>query len=118
MGRHVCPVFRSAELLGRKWTISLLQEISLYGDRGFNFLLRRMRKLTPKVLAVRLKELELEGIVERTVLPGKVAATQYALTEKGMELMQLLAALKQWNLKYSPVALPCGKMACVECQLY
>lgn len=113
-----CGVFEVAAIVGKKWTIPLLQEIQLNGDKGFNHILKRMDKITPKILAKRLKDLESEGLVEKQTNGMKKRATAYAITQKGFELIYVIDKLKQWNTKYSEQDVDCAKQECVKCELY
>ena len=114
-----CPVFNVASILGKKWTIVLIHEITFNGDKGFNFLFKRMRKISPKVLSRRLEELEKLRIIEREVIShSKPLRTKYVLTEKGEELQRIIADIKVWNMKYSDIRLECNNKECVKCSLY
>ena len=114
-----CPVFNVTSILGKKWTVALIQEIALNGDKGFNFLFYRMRKISPKILSRRLEELEKLRIIEREVIfHSKPLRTKYVLTEKGEELQRIIADIKSLNTKYSDIKLECSNKECVKCGLY
>ena len=113
-----CPIFESAGLIGKKWTIALLQEISANGDRGFNYIFRRLGKISPKILSRRLGEMELSGIIERKIVRNKAPAkAEYKLTEKGAELQKIIGKLREWQIKYSKEKFECSQ-ECVSCQMY
>ncbi len=112
-----CPTFQNASILGRKWTLPLLQQIELRGDKGFNFILNSMKKARPKILSARLKQLEQAGIVKKTYIKRDFPLkTSYKLTQKGQELNEIVASMKKWNAKYFD--LPCETTECVKCELY
>ncbi len=115
-----CPVFHSADLIGKKWTVVLMQEIRLNGDKGFNAISRRMGKISPKLLSQRLKDLEDAGVIKKETSDGKAPLrTSYRLTKKGEELNRIIADLKKWNVKYHNRSdLDCFKKDCVKCALY
>ncbi len=113
-----CPVFKVADLVGKKWTIVIVQEVALNGEKGFNAIFRRMKKVSPKLLAKRLKELEKAGIVEKKIFANKIPVrTSYKLTKKGKELEQIINRLKMWEMKYVS-GLGCNRKECVNCPLY
>ncbi|MDO8628663.1 MAG: helix-turn-helix domain-containing protein [Nanoarchaeota archaeon] len=113
-----CPVFFAAKLFGKKWTMALLDEIERFGDKGFNFLFNRLKNITPKILAKRLKELEEEGLVRKNVYANVVPMkTAYYLTDKGRDLQVISRSFKSWSKKYD-VNLPCGTVDCRDCKLY
>jgi len=113
-----CPVFQSADLVGKKWTIALLQEISVNGDKGFNHIFRRLRKISPKILSRRLREMEISGVIERNISKNEAPArAKYTLTDKGAELRKIIGKLRDWQIKYSKEKFDCSQ-ECVSCQLY
>lgn len=116
-----CPVFQTMGLVGRKWTVPVLQEVASNGARGFNNLFYRLKRISPKVLTSRLRELEEAGIIERKVIAEPQTRTAYHLTEKGRELQGIILQLRQWNTKYADcpeAVVNCGTQECVTCLLY
>jgi len=111
-----CSVYNAADLIGKKWTIPLLEELMVNGDKGFNFISCRMRKISPKILANRLKELENSGIIEKNIVKTTTLRTKYFLTSKGMELYNIVRSMKHWNSKHE--CRSCATNKCVECELY
>jgi DNA-binding HxlR family transcriptional regulator len=92
----VCPDFHEAiELIGRRWTGAILWSLRsepLY----FADLVAAVPGISDRLLSARLRELEAEGLVERSVHPGAPARVSYALTEKGRALAPALEALRDW----------------------
>ncbi|MBI2675741.1 MAG: helix-turn-helix transcriptional regulator [Candidatus Aenigmarchaeota archaeon] len=114
-----CPVFDVAGLVGKKWTIALIQEVDFYGNEGFNSLFRRMGKISPKVLTMRLRGLERRGIIERAVNNGGgLERTSYRLTGRGRELQGIISSLKKWNSANGETAADCYKKECAACAYY
>lgn len=109
-----CPVFRAAGVLGKRWTVPLLQQVSLNSGSGFNALHRRLRAVSPKVLSQRLQELESLGVVEKRTA-GRLSA--YALTPKGKELTAILDSLRHWHDRHA-ASLKCAGRECTACPLY
>jgi DNA-binding HxlR family transcriptional regulator len=56
--------------------------------------------LSDRLLSERLKELEAEGIVTRTVVASTPVRVDYALTEKGQALSEVIAAVSTWAEKW------------------
>lgn len=96
-----CHVFNVLDMLGKKWTVFLLQEIMRSQENGFNQLMRNIKGISPKILSERLTKLEEEKLIEKKVLK-QAKATQYYLTEKGKDLIEVLHSLKTYNNKYMP----------------
>jgi DNA-binding HxlR family transcriptional regulator len=52
--------------------------------------------ISDHVLSQRLKELELEGIVTRTVTPSTPVCITYSLTDRGEDLARVMSELQGW----------------------
>jgi DNA-binding HxlR family transcriptional regulator len=97
-----CPIRTSLGVLGKKWTMLILRDIGFLKIGRFNRILESISGLTPRVLSMRLRELEDEGFIE--VLGGKrnqPLMVVWRLTEKGRDtlpiLMQLTAFGSKWH---------------------
>jgi len=92
----VCPRFHYAvELLGRRW-IGAIISILMNGPRRFNELLGAVPGLSDRLLTERLRELEREGIVVRTVHDERPVRVTYTLTESGESLGPILHQISDW----------------------
>jgi DNA-binding HxlR family transcriptional regulator len=81
-----CPHYRRAlELIGRRWSGAILRAL-LSGVERFSDLAETIPGLSDRMLSERLKELEIEGLVVRTVIPETPVRIEYRLTEKGCAL--------------------------------
>jgi len=87
-------VRRAADLLERRWLLSILYAAHS-GALRFNEFKQILGSVPPRTLAQRLTELEEAGVLERTVLPTRPPAAEYRLTEKGEELGHLVEALER-----------------------
>ena len=91
-----CPRYRRAiELVGRRWTGAVLR-VLLAGPTRFSDITCTVPGLSDRLLSERLKELEAEGIVQRTVFPETPVRIEYALTEKGRALEEVITAVSTW----------------------
>jgi DNA-binding HxlR family transcriptional regulator len=91
-----CPVYhRAIELIGRRWTGAILRAM-LSGATRFSDMATAVPGLSDRLLSERLKELEAEGIVTRTVIPATPVRIEYGLTEKGRALNDVTAAISAW----------------------
>ncbi len=92
-----CPVFQHAvELIGRRWSGAIIRAL-LSGSVRFGDILQRIPNLSDRLLSERLRELEAEGVVTRTVYPEVPVRIEYRLTEKGLELQAIVAAIDEWG---------------------
>ena len=96
-GPACCPYFHQAvELIGRRWTGAIVEILLQGGPLRFSTIAAAVPDLSDRMLSDRLKELESNALVERTVHPGPPVRVQYALTVKGQELAPALHELKRW----------------------
>jgi DNA-binding HxlR family transcriptional regulator len=116
---YKCPVFQVADLVGKRWTIVVIQEIALNGTKGFNAIHSRMKNVSPKLLSARLKELKNAGIISKKILANEMPArTSYSLTEKGKELNKIITDLRKWQARHTAGLENCERKECVSCHLY
>ena len=100
----VCPHFHAAiELIGKRWTGAIISSLT-EGPLRFGDLARAVPGLSDRLLSQRLRELEVEGLVEREVESGTPVRVTYSLTEKGTELRPVLSELKQWAKRWNRTA--------------
>jgi DNA-binding HxlR family transcriptional regulator len=95
-----CPVNATLELMNRRWTLHIVRTL-LEGKKRFNEI-SRTYKINPRTLSDRLKELEAEGLVKRTVKSTMPPNVEYELTEKGLALNDIVEALGEWGRKWMP----------------
>src|SRR3989440_7927458 len=96
----ICPRYEHAiQLLGKRWTVLLLGAL-MEGPQRFCELTATVEGLSDRVLSDRLRELEVEGVVERTVYPQIPVRVEYKLTEKGLALKPVVEAIHEWANKW------------------
>ena len=93
---QMCPRYEHAvQLLGKRWT-GLLLDALMSGPKRFCELTSAVEGLSDRVLSDRLRELEVEGIIERVVYPQIPVRVEYRLTEKGHALKPVVEAIHHW----------------------
>jgi DNA-binding HxlR family transcriptional regulator len=90
-----CPVNATLNLLNQRWTLHIVRTL-LAGKRRFNEIVRE-NGINPRTLRERLRALEEEGVVTRTVISAIPPNVEYALTPKGMALNGIFEALAEWG---------------------
>jgi DNA-binding HxlR family transcriptional regulator len=95
-----CPplpaeVRRAADLLERRWTVSILY-VSHTGALRFNEFLHALGNIPPATLVQRLADLEEAGVLEREVIDARPPRVEYRLTERGRQLRSLVNALARF----------------------
>ena len=91
-----CPYYHHAvELIGRRWTGAILRAM-LVGVSRFSDLTETIPGLSDRMLSERLKQLEAEGLVLRSVIPETPVRIEYHPTEKGRSLWSVVEAVAGW----------------------
>ena len=94
--RDFCPEFHQAiELIGRRWTGVIVRSM-LNGATRFGDIAVAVPHMSDKMLAKRLKELETQGVITRTVTPDTPVRVDYTLTPKGRALENVIEAMGKW----------------------
>jgi DNA-binding HxlR family transcriptional regulator len=88
-----CPVCRTAEIVCAKWTILLVRDLA-EGRSRFSELERSLAGISPRTLSLRLRALEEQGIVLRA------EGGDYALTEKGLALLPIIADMRSYGERW------------------
>lgn len=91
-----CPVEAALEVISGKWKGLVIYHL-LDETLRFSELKRRMGSVTQRSLTKQLRELEADGIVDRTVFPVVPPKVEYCLTEKGRRLSPVIEALHAWG---------------------
>jgi DNA-binding HxlR family transcriptional regulator len=98
---HMCPKFENAfELLGKRWTGLIIRTL-LSGQKRFTDIAVSIPNMSARMLTERFKELEKEGIVIRKVYPEIPVRIEYELTEKGVDLQNVMDEIQKWAEKWS-----------------
>ncbi len=91
-----CPHYhRAVEIVGRRWSGAILRAL-MYGATRFVQIRQTIPELSDKMLSTRLRELEADGLVVRTVVPDTPVRIEYRLTDKGLDLEKAVASLSDW----------------------
>jgi len=86
--------------LTKVWTLPVIHALGLKQPARFNELKRRIHGISATSLAERLSELDQRKLVERKVYPETPPRVEYALTKKGLELLDILDSLAKWVMKW------------------
>lgn len=94
---EICPVREVIDQIGDKWSILILTALKAEGLR-FSGLRRKIPDISQRMLTQTLRKLERDGYVSRSVTPSIPPRVDYALTDFGHELCEILAPLADWAL--------------------
>jgi DNA-binding HxlR family transcriptional regulator len=96
-----CPVDCTFNLIGKKFTIHILRNMIILGHTRFNQF-ETIEGINSKTLAVRLKEMLENDLIERKVYPGIPIRVEYSVTEKGKSVLPILEQMLAFSMKYAP----------------
>ena len=95
-----CPVARTLDLIGERWTVLLLRDLLLHGPRRFQDFQASLPGVAPNTLSARLKTMEDGGLVRRQLYNERPPRLEYVLTDKGKSLGPVVKALRDWGSKH------------------
>ena len=94
-GDGECPLRDVLDRVGAKWSV-LVVVLLRAGRLRFSVLRRSIVGISQRMLTQTLRQLERDGLVERTVYPSVPVRVEYELTALGSTLVEPLTALAQW----------------------
>jgi DNA-binding HxlR family transcriptional regulator len=92
-----CSLAKALDVVGDRWTLLIVRELLLRGACRYTDLRNGLPGIATNLLADRLRELELAGIVTREEAPPPIASTLFRLTPRGEQLQTVLAELARWG---------------------
>ncbi len=101
--RYNNPVELSLDLIGGKWKMPVLWRLKLRTWR-YGELKADLGRITHKMLAEQLRELELDGLVRRKAYAEVPPRVEYSLTPLGRTAMPVIEVLREWGQNYLKVA--------------
>ena len=93
-----CSIAKSLDLVGDRWTLLVVRELSLRGPSRYTDLRDGLPGIATNLLADRLRDLEAAGVVAREEAPPPIATTLFRLTPRGEGLKPVLDELMRWGL--------------------
>jgi DNA-binding HxlR family transcriptional regulator len=99
--RHYCPIARTLDLVGDRWSLLILREL-LFGDQRFVDLRAHLPGISPTLLTERLQALAAHGLVATRELPPPAARTVYTATAKAREAAPILRAMARFGMTLLP----------------
>ncbi|QKW20262.1 helix-turn-helix transcriptional regulator [Kitasatospora sp. NA04385] len=101
-GAQACPITPVLDIVFSRWTTPILWTLNRFGRQRFVELNRNVGGITAKVLTQRLRQLERDGLVVRTYHPEVPPRVEYEISELGLSLAPLFAALTDWSAEHLP----------------
>jgi DNA-binding HxlR family transcriptional regulator len=113
--RSDCPINFALETFGDPWSLLIIRDIVYFGKKTYGEFLESEEGIATNILAGRLARLEQQGILVKKPSPSDKRKEEYILTEKGLDLIPVLAELANWSARYDPqTAAPMAWIALME----
>jgi len=93
---EMCPINLAMNKLGGKWKPIILHRIQV-GIVDFTILLKAIPTISKQVLQNQLKELEIDGIIERDISTENGLSVTFQLTKKGETIIPIIDMLSEWG---------------------
>lgn len=91
-----CALAKALDVVGERWTLLIVREL-FAGPQRFSDLLQTLPGIGNGLLATRLREMQVAGLIEITELPPPAASRVYELTHMGRQLDEAVTALGRWG---------------------
>ena len=95
--RYNCSIDAAMSVIEGRWKGTIICMLAKDGTLRFSALQRKIGEITSRILSKQLKELESDGMVQRTVVPDGKVKVEYSLTEKGRSILPVLESLARWG---------------------
>lgn len=99
--RSDCPISRSLDVFGDKWSLLIIRDIMLRGKLSYSEFLKSEEKIATNILVNRLNVLESENILSKKVSAKNKSKNLYSLTKKGIDLLPIIIEIMDWGAKYN-----------------
>jgi DNA-binding HxlR family transcriptional regulator len=100
--RSACPIAKTLDLLGDKWTLLVVRDLLFFGKRRFGELASSPEGIPTNILSDRLRRLEECGVVVKVPYVSRPQRYEYHLTERGNDLTPVLRAMIHWAQSHLP----------------
>lgn len=112
VGRSACPINLSAELLGDRWSIVVLRDLTFRGPLHFREILTgSMEGIATNILTNRLNKLVAAGMLTRHAVEHHRQKVRYHLTEAAIDFVPVLTAIGAWGNRWLPADPDLGSAA-------
>ncbi|MGK4568603.1 winged helix-turn-helix transcriptional regulator [Flavobacterium sp. 3HN19-14] len=93
------PVNDALDVLNGKWKLPIIISLT-FGNKRFSEMSKEIPKITDRMLSKELREMEVNGLVKRTVYDSIPVVVEYSLTEYGHSLDTVINELRKWGVEH------------------
>ncbi len=97
--QFVLAINDTLNVISGKWKLPIIATMS-FGKQRFTEIQRNIPRITPRMLSKELKELELNGIVKRTVYDSIPVVIEYELTDSAKQLSEVMNSMIHWGINH------------------
>jgi len=97
--QKILPAKDTLEVLSGRWKLPIIISLG-FGNKRFKEISKEVHNITDKVLSKELKEMESNKLITRTVYDTFPPTVEYAITEHGTSLHEVIAALNKWGTSH------------------
>jgi DNA-binding HxlR family transcriptional regulator len=98
--RTNCPIARTLDVLGDKWTLLVLRDLIVFKKTTFKELSEMPEKIATNTLSERLERLVKHGFITKTQSSKSKLVFLYSPTQKAIDLIPMMLQIKEWSEKY------------------
>lgn len=95
-----CPIEYTVNLIGHKWKVLIIRNLLNEGTLRFSELDRGIDGISQKMLTQQLRQLEVDGIVNRKIYAEVPPRVEYSLTDVGSSLKIILDSMDEWGKRH------------------
>lgn len=96
----VCGTAHALSIIGGRWKPTILHHLLVSEKLRFGELRDQIRGISERMLVLQLRELEADGIVTRMVYAEVPPRVEYALTDVGLSMREMLESISQWGIMH------------------
>lgn len=100
--RSDCPINFALEMFGDPWSLLIIRDIIYFGKKTYGEFLASDEGMATNILASRLAQLEHQGFLAKRPSQTDKRREEYSLTEKGLDLIPILAEMANWSAEHDP----------------
>ncbi len=97
--QFILSINDTLSVINGKWKLPIIGSV-LFGKKRFTDIQRNIPKITPRMLSKELKELELNGMLIRTVYDTTPVCVEYELSKSGKSITEVLDKMIEWGIKH------------------
>ena len=97
--QYILNIKDTLNVISGKWKLPIIGSV-LFGKKRFTDIQRNIPKITPRMLSKELKELELNGVLVRTVHDTTPVSVEYELSPSGKLITEVLDKMIEWGVEH------------------